>query len=198
MLEPKGGEFWSGSTPMTVIWSVIDADGDSPHAWVYYSSDNGDTWYLVADEVLKTSITVNPQRLRGGSAVKFKVIATDGVNTAVAESGVFAVENKPPDALIISPEEGQVFSSGSKVKVETALLDLEDGDISAQMNVTVVNSQTHEQLYAGNDTTVILSLADGSYTVKVEGPNGSSKSRSFQVGTSSGTTNQVYLPLIQR
>ncbi|MCX8072232.1 MAG: hypothetical protein N3C12_07265 [Candidatus Binatia bacterium] len=58
---------------------------------------------------------VNLIHLPGGRNCRFRVIATDGVNTAADESNAaLEVGRKPPQVSIVAPESGAVLTLGSQ------------------------------------------------------------------------------------
>ena len=69
----------------------------------YYSveySPNGDQWYLLCPNTTETSLTVDLDRLPGGTAAVIRVTARCGVATTQAYSERFTVPDKPPVAYI--------------------------------------------------------------------------------------------------
>jgi hypothetical protein len=56
--------------------------------------------------------------LPGGDRCRIGVLATDGVNTIVAESPSFAVPVKPCRAMILAPEDGSSFAIGELVLLQ--------------------------------------------------------------------------------
>jgi len=93
-LYPLGGENVSGFT--TVSWQASDADGDDLVYSVLYSHDGGEDWQAIAINLTDTSIQLDMSRLPGGKRCIFKVVASDGFNTGISESGYFSVTDKKP------------------------------------------------------------------------------------------------------
>src|SRR6185503_9290288 len=48
VITPNGGETWTGSELETIAWSATDADGDTLHYAVQYSTDGGQSWHTLA------------------------------------------------------------------------------------------------------------------------------------------------------
>jgi hypothetical protein len=79
---------------ITIEWESQDLDKDKLTYLLLYSNDGGLTWPItVADDIVKNSLTLNADFLPGNSAnfSQFRVIATDGVNTAVRDSSPFSI-----------------------------------------------------------------------------------------------------------
>jgi len=68
---------------------------------------------------------VDAGTLAGSAAARIRVIATDGVNTALDDSnGVFSVAGKPPRAYILYPLDGSLHEPGKPVILEGDATDL--------------------------------------------------------------------------
>jgi hypothetical protein len=81
---------------ITVEWKAQDLDKDQHHLTysLLYSNDGGVTWpTTIADDIEQNSLTLNADSLPGNSVnlSRFRVIATDGVNTDVRDSDPFSV-----------------------------------------------------------------------------------------------------------
>ena len=83
---------------VTVSWHGIDADGNGNLTYsLLYSTDDGLTWQTVADNIKQSELTVNMTDLPGSPMALFRIIATDGVNTAIADSAhTLTVPSKAP------------------------------------------------------------------------------------------------------
>ena len=78
--SPNGGENLSGPTA-TMTWSASDADGDSLVFTIQYSVDGGAHWKPLGSNVTATSLVVSTDLLAGTMQGRFRVLASDGVNT---------------------------------------------------------------------------------------------------------------------
>jgi hypothetical protein len=79
---------------ITVEWEAQDLDKDHLTYLILYSNDGGLTWPMtIADDIEENSLTLNADSLPGNSAnlSRFRVIATDGVNTDVHDSNPFSI-----------------------------------------------------------------------------------------------------------
>jgi uncharacterized repeat protein (TIGR01451 family) len=128
LLYPNGGESLSGV--VTVRWTASDADGDPLGQIVQLSCDGGVSWRGLAVDVLGGSFQVNTAELPGGQGCRFRVLASDGINTGQDQSdGVFAIGRKPPSALIVAPGEGVAPAVGAALTLQGAGSDPEDGPL---------------------------------------------------------------------
>jgi hypothetical protein len=73
-----------------LTWSATSS-GATTYA-VMYSPDDRKTWYPLALDTTGTSVSVDTTKLAPGDGVWFRVLAADGLATAVAETGPFRVE----------------------------------------------------------------------------------------------------------
>ena len=125
IIHPEKGETL-GET-CRVEWEASDPDGDKLSYSLLYSNDNGETWTAVAVNLQEQAYTLNLSQLPGGSSCLLRVVATDGFNVGQALSSVFTVEDKPPAACIITPENGETYGEGEEIRLEGFGYDLEDG-----------------------------------------------------------------------
>ena len=127
---PNGGENLSG-TETTIEWMASDADGDDLSFLVQYSRDQGESWEVLAVDWPQQSFTVALKFLGETMEGLIRVTASDGFNTGRDESdGTFTTPNNVPDALILSPGDGEVFIGVEPVIFEASAFDVEDGELS--------------------------------------------------------------------
>ncbi|NOK61905.1 MAG: hypothetical protein GFH27_549289n400 [Chloroflexi bacterium AL-W] len=113
---------------VTLRWNASDSDGDALTFDVFYSRDGGMSFQPVQMNTGNTSIAVDTTRLGGGNAI-FRVIASDGVQSAQADSPPFTMANKPPQPNILTPGAGTTVQYGQLVNFSGAAFDLQDGSI---------------------------------------------------------------------
>ena len=94
VLTPNGGERYDDGT-IEVTWEANDPDGDDLTFLVQYSPDNGHSWQgMTLTEGLEAEIDI--QGLFEGQEAFVRVVASDGLNTAVDTSdGFFGVGVDP-------------------------------------------------------------------------------------------------------
>jgi hypothetical protein len=89
-----------GEDGVRITWSADDPDGDPLTTSVLWSAD-GSTWLPVALDGMVSSVLVGPGvALPGGSDVRVKVVANDGVLTSESVSAPFAVATRPPAVAV--------------------------------------------------------------------------------------------------
>ncbi|MGC9371682.1 MAG: Ig-like domain-containing protein, partial [Paracoccaceae bacterium] len=129
LTSPNGGESFTGDT-IPVTWQASDADGDALVYSLGYSTDGGTTWHLVASDFTGTQLSLDAKLIRGSTQGKFRLVASDGVNTGQDETdGVFSVPNKAPDVRVTSPGAAAAYDYGQSVGLVADARDVEDGTL---------------------------------------------------------------------
>lgn len=85
---------WEGSHPQgrTLLYGVA------------FSCDGGRSWRRVAKALRKATLSIPTTRLAGGADCRFRVIATDGFNTAYADTRRFSLPERPLEIVpLLSP-----------------------------------------------------------------------------------------------
>lgn len=116
---------------VTLNWNAADADGDALTYAVRYSTDGGATWVGAVSGVTDTTTTVDTTVLAGGSG-RFRVVASDGVNTGSADSADYAVQAKAPLPMILSPAGGARLQYGQPVHFNGAAFDWQAGGVPSE------------------------------------------------------------------
>jgi hypothetical protein len=115
--EPFGKKEWNGR--QVLRWEAYDKDGNSLHYTIFYSPDGGRRWTPVKWGVTGNECAVDMDQLPGGERGSFKVVATDGYNTAEATSkSRLSVNDKPPVLAILQPEQCSELQSPSDTQIE--------------------------------------------------------------------------------
>jgi hypothetical protein len=121
---------WPAGSKQTLSWTGSDPDGDSLTYSVLYSYDGGVNWAVLVAGLSQTSLEVEVDALAGTNDARFRVVASDGVNTAHVETPLpISIPNKAPVAVISDPEDGAVFAPGDLVVLVGNATDLEDGGL---------------------------------------------------------------------
>jgi hypothetical protein len=116
---------------LTVGWTASDPDGDPLTFDVFLMRDGeaaGVSLQPLMVGVSSTSVQIDPANLGGGSA-QFRVVATDGVQNAFADSLPFILADKPPRPRILTPEDGITVQLGQLLNLEGEATDPQDGVI---------------------------------------------------------------------
>ncbi|MEM4160355.1 MAG: fibronectin type III domain-containing protein [Thermoplasmata archaeon] len=145
-----------------IKWSASDADGDKIKYSLLYSSNGGNNWEPVAEELEETSYIFNHSDYAGGNNCVFRVIATDGFNAGNSNSQQFSVSKKPPIVKITTPIDKASFPAGAQIELRGYATDAEDENINSQFfNWT---SKEEGFLGAGNVLT-ISNFSGGTHTI---------------------------------
>lgn len=128
---PAGSQNWAAGTTQTIEWTGSDADGDTLAYTILYSNDGGANWSVLETGWSPTELDVPVDSLAGGSDVRFRVVATDGLNIGYDETDeAISVPNKAPDVVILHPADNGVFAPGALVVLQGKATDMEDGTLA--------------------------------------------------------------------
>jgi hypothetical protein len=128
--SPSGAEIWKKGETHTVSWQGLDLDGDPLVYDLLYSNNGGLDWALLQGGLTSTSYDVVVDSMAGGSDVRFRVVATDGINTAVDETDqAITIPNQPPVPTIFNPGNGTYTPPGGLVVLSGSAMDMEDGTL---------------------------------------------------------------------
>jgi hypothetical protein len=169
VLSPLPGEQWGPDETRTVTWTGSDPDGDQVSYLVQYSTDGGSTWSTAAENWTANSLEMDTSRLAGSEGAIIRVLATDGVNTSMAQSGVFTVAGKPPMAWIVTPlNDGDAipsFLKGRRVVLEGNATDWEDGPLPEE---SLAWYSDVDGLLGSGRTIEVTTLSPGVHEVSLE------------------------------
>jgi hypothetical protein len=110
---------------VTLTWNASDSDGDDLTFDVFASRDGGANYRPIHLGIEGNSVALDTSLL-GGGPTKLRVVASDGVQTAYAESATFTARDRPPKVLITSPADGSHFDWGQVVTLQAEVSDLQD------------------------------------------------------------------------
>ncbi|MCZ6794243.1 MAG: hypothetical protein O7J95_11590, partial [Planctomycetota bacterium] len=128
---PNGGEVLDGDR-IPVSWSASDPDGDPLAFCVQYSPD-GQTWETVALDVRETSIELDAVNVSAGNQARVRVLATDGINSAVDDSDApFRVPNRDPQVFLSEPAGDTVIVSGRSLTLAGGAYDPDEGTLPGE------------------------------------------------------------------
>lgn len=115
---------------VTLAWNASDADADALTYDIFFTRDLGATLQPLLLAISQKSAQVDTTSLAGGSA-QLRVVATDGVHSAFADTSVFTLTNKPPKPRILSPADGAIIHVGQLINIDGTATDPQDGVIGA-------------------------------------------------------------------
>jgi YVTN family beta-propeller protein len=116
-------------TAMTLTWTASDADGDALHYDVTVSRNGGASLQPLTLGGAQTSASIDTAALAGGE-VTFRVVASDGLLTAHADSNPVTLPNKPPQAQVLAPGNGVHVTLGQSINFEGVAKDAQDGTLA--------------------------------------------------------------------
>ncbi len=111
---------------VTLTWIASDPDNDPLSFDVLYSVDNGASFQPAAAGIPTTSMQLDTSVLGGSTTARLRVVASDGVHTASADSAPFSMASKPPTPYILDPEDGKTVEYGQLVNFSGLALDAQD------------------------------------------------------------------------
>lgn len=142
ILSPTGSETLESSGTATIRWNSSDKDGDKLTYSLLYSINGGKNWKTINSGINETNYKVNLEDLPGSDHALFRVIATDGVNTAIDDSNAtFRISSKAPDVRIISPGDNSTISTRESITLTGEALDLEDEILDGKVLIWTSNKQ---------------------------------------------------------
>ncbi len=185
--QPGGGSEVDGET--TVTWTASDGDGDALTYNVFYSSDGGASWQLLAMGISDPQALMDGSLLPGGEAAMVRVEASDGLNTAQADSSPFVVPLHTPTVTILPPDpEAEAWVEGHANLLAAVADDIEDGWLAH--GAYQWTSDVDGDLGQGNALYVALSAGTHSITVTATDADGQQATATaiITVGASSSSS----------
>jgi len=112
---------------LDVAWTASDPDGEALTFDLFLTRDGGATFLepLVLG-VSEANRQIDTAHLGAGTA-QIRVVASDGVQSASADSAPFLLADKPPRPQILTPSDGAIVRVGQLVNLEGRADDPQDG-----------------------------------------------------------------------
>jgi hypothetical protein len=152
ILAPNGGEKFDNTDIINVKWQAHDPDGDNLTSSLMYSPNSGKSWIFIGTDNKNSGLNVTSQNLPGGDSALFRIITSDGVNTALDDSdGTFDVSFKTPSVHIISPINNSNYTAIDSIQLE--------GEIWGYINASLPEYEiSHNDLksFSGNSSSSIF------------------------------------------
>ncbi len=169
LTEPNGQRSLDGG-PVKVAWTASDPDGDELFFTVQYSSDGGQNWMVVAQNVREQSVMVDQTNLPASNSARFRVWATDGLNSSYDDSLVDAVmPNHAPEVEISAPANGATFAAGQTVALVGNGYDIDTGSLAGEQLQWASN---RDGALGNGDHLSIATLTVGDHTITLAADDG--------------------------
>ena len=163
---------------VTLGWAASDADGDALAFDLLASHDGGVSFKPLVLSILEMHHDLDTSKLGGGSAI-FRVVASDGLHTAHADSVPYDITPKPPTVEIVNPADGLRVQWNQLVTLETNAPDVQDGEVA---DANLVWSNQYGKLGSGRILqTDTLPVGINAITLTATNSLGLSASKSLQV-----------------
>lgn len=128
-VNPRENTTWPAGSRQVLRWQGSDPDGDTLTYTLQYSKDDGRTWETIAIDLTKPEYELDVDTFAGGEG-RFRVIATDGIRTAMAISARVMISDKPPLVVISNPAANTAVRPGQLLVLQGLATDLEDGPLA--------------------------------------------------------------------
>ncbi len=132
--SPATGDSFAAS--INVQWTAADSDTPASQlvSSLQFSADDGATFSPIASGLAGSSFSVGRPALTATTDGRFRVIVSDGFNSASALSGRFTVENAPPQVQANLPVVGDLFIGAEAVNFTAAVSDPDETIPDAQVS----------------------------------------------------------------
>jgi hypothetical protein len=192
--KPDTAEDWLPGSQHTLIWQGLDLDGDPLVYALFYSKDGGLSWELIEDGLTDQDYSLDTDDLAGGSDVRFRVVATDGILTGVDETDqTITVPNHAPELTILNPVAGGHYLQDSLVVLQGMAIDFEDGTLDD--GLLSWSSDIQGGLGVG-PSVPLNNLLNGKHTITLTATDSYGVASNAQVSIFVGYS--LYLPQIQK
>ena len=126
VVEPAGGELWSGAS--RIRWTASDANGDPLRFTVLFSADGKGSWRGLDVDIEGNELVVDANALPGTSQGYIRVLATDGLNTGQGDSrGTDPRGRQAASGTITHPADRAIWTPGTVLILAGSAYDTEDG-----------------------------------------------------------------------
>jgi uncharacterized repeat protein (TIGR01451 family) len=191
--SPGAAVSWTAGTTQTLQWDALDPDGDTLRYSVFYSHD-GAEWALLATGLTAKSYSVPVDSLAGGAEARFRVVATDGVNTGDDETDFpIDVPDQAPVAIILNPTANAQALPGDLVILQGSGNDFEDGTLPG---VSLAWSSNRQGALGTGTSLPVNNLQPGAHTITLTVTD--SKGHSSQATAALFIGAQLHIPLVMR
>ncbi len=192
--SPVNNVNWPAHTTQPLTWTGISLDNLPLTYSIFYSNDGGKGWVLLASGLTARNYAVMVDAMAGGSDVRFRVVASDGVNTGFDETPAnITIPFHAPDVTIISPASQAIFNPGDLVVLHGGATTMEEGTLPDAVLAWTDNVQGGLGI---GPNVAINTLKPGKHTITLTATN------QYGVSNSASVTIFVdymgFLPALQR
>ncbi|MFN8483481.1 MAG: hypothetical protein U0768_10600 [Anaerolineae bacterium] len=190
--DPAPGQVWDGV--QTITWQAQDADADSLLSTLFYSADDGASWWPLAADVAGSSLTVDTRELPGGNDAQLRILTSDGFDTAVGQIASLNVPRKAPRVTILAPADGDHVRQEQPVSLTGAGDDPQDGALAGDR---LTWSSDRDGVLGTGEALDVRSLSPGDHTITLTArdSDGVQSTASLRLYVQAW---QSYLPLVMR
>lgn len=138
--SPHVGDTWEGMKTLT--WSATNPGGGEMMYDVLYSANGGKTWFPLAIEQTETAFDLNTASIAPGDQTYFRVLASSGLDTAIADVGPITVPAQPGSPSLPPPDDREPVAGPGTTTVpgtspDASLLYIIGGGVLAVLAVSV-------------------------------------------------------------
>jgi hypothetical protein len=194
LTSPLTAQSWPAGSQQTITWNGSDEDGDALTYTLQFNR-NGDGWESVGIGITTTSYLIAVDDYAGGAATQFRVLASDGLLSALSEpSAPLTLPDHRPTVQISEPLSGTMRLSGASVIFSAYAFDWEDGLINDDAAYQWV-SDRQGALGQGRDF-FVNGMTAGWHTITLTVTDQAGQQVTQQTRLLVGS--QLFLPLVQR
>ncbi|MFX0063844.1 MAG: NosD domain-containing protein [Candidatus Hermodarchaeota archaeon] len=169
VLRPNGGETLTGI--VTIDWTVSDDEmGHTVNYSVFYSSDRGETWTMLATDLVKSSYEWDTTTVVDGTnfLIKIEAACSLGITSADLSDGTFSIQNfhTPSLPTVLTPNGGEILKG-------IAIIDwiMSDDVMRHTITYSVFYSNTNGEHWTVIATNLTTSSYDWDTTTVADGNN---------------------------
>ena len=141
---------------------------------IFYSPNNGSNWEEIVEGINNTGkYEWNSFPFDDSSQAIIKIIAIDDAgNVGMATSKLFILDNTPPNVIITSPKNGQVFGKNITIDIDWEAYDDIDKDLNGSIYISYLFNNTwypiaNRTLNNGEYSIQTIGWRDGNYKIRV-------------------------------
>jgi hypothetical protein len=146
----------------TITWAGRHSEGLPVQFFLRFSNDGGQTWNRIGSRTSGFEQVIDFDELAGGERCQLALVATDGINTTIANSAPFTLARKPCVAMILQPLDGDSYPASQPVRLQGQGFWREFERPEWQQLAWYIDSDSHP---AGSGAELEVSLPPGRHTI---------------------------------